>query len=75
MVTGSKMLLTGGALSENIWWMVGSTVNLEAMVTFKGSILSASTITLGSGTAVNGGLYSSSTITLADNKVGLVVPS
>jgi len=72
---GANVILKGGALSENIWWVLDATVTIEGDVTFKGNILAASDIGIGAGTAVNGGIFSGAAITISDSIAGLVTPA
>lgn len=71
-LTGATMNLEGGTEAGNVWWIVGESANLEAMVDFKGNILAASNITLGAGAAIDGGLFAGDSIVLDNNKVGLI---
>lgn len=48
-VSGSQMVLTGGAQASNIFWQVGTSATLGANSVFKGNLLADQAITLNTG--------------------------
>lgn len=56
--SGSRVILTGGARAENVYWVVGTTATLGANSTFQGTILANQSITLLSGANVTGRVLS-----------------
>jgi hypothetical protein len=53
---GRKVILSGGAKSENIIWQVGSSATLGTNSVFKGNILAMASITVTTGASVEGRL-------------------
>ena len=66
---GAKMILSGGALPQNIFWSVASGVNLGTGVQFSGNILSQTAITIATGTSLNGRALAQSAVTLQGNDI------
>jgi len=54
MAAGKKVILTGGALPQNIFWQVTDMVTLGTTSHFEGNILSMTGITLITGATMNG---------------------
>jgi hypothetical protein len=54
MAAGMKVLLTGGALPQNIFWQVTGVVTLGTTSHFEGNILSQTGITFKTGATMNG---------------------
>ena len=75
LASGTKILLTGGALAENVFWAVGGTlspgygVTLGAYSTFNGNILSAKQIILETGSELTGRALSQTQVTLDANTI------
>jgi hypothetical protein len=70
--SSSSVILTGGAVWNNVFWVVGSSATLGANSTFKGTILANTTITVGSGVTVIGRMLAGAVtitgvVTLASN--------
>ena len=66
------VLLTGGAQSKNIYWLVKNKVNFDPITVFHGTIIANSDITLGRGANVTGRLISlGGSISLNNNKLFL----
>ncbi len=63
-LTTGNVLLTGGALPQNVFWRATGTVSIGAGRQFPGIVMANSTIDLGGGAAVNGRLYSLTAVTL-----------
>ncbi len=74
VTTGRQIILMGGAKASNIFWQVGTSANLEANATFKGSILADQSISLQTGAKVDGRLLARiGAVTLQANTI--TVPS
>ncbi|MBF9255462.1 DUF3494 domain-containing protein [Pontibacter sp. 172403-2] len=66
------VLLTGGAQSKNIYWLVKNKVNFEPITVFHGNIIANGDITLGRGSNVTGRVISlGGNISLNNNKLFL----
>lgn len=52
--TGSKVILTGGALPRNIFWQVGTSAVIETFAVFKGIIMADQSIVMKSSSAMEG---------------------
>jgi hypothetical protein len=61
---GVNIILTGGALAENIIWQVADTVSLGTGAHFEGTILAMTNISLGTNASINGCLYAQTAVTL-----------
>jgi len=68
---GMSVLLTGGALPQNVFWQVGGGVgvNILAGAHMEGVILAAAGINLVTGATVNGRLYTQTAVALDANAV------
>jgi hypothetical protein len=66
---GTKIILTGGALPENIFWQSFGVVSIGTTAHFEGIILAETSITLGTGASVNGRLLAQTAVTLNANSV------
>ncbi len=66
---GTRVILTGGALAENIFWQSFGVVSLGTTAHLEGSILAETSITLGSGASVNGRLLAQTAVTLSASTV------
>ncbi len=60
----TDIILTGGALPENIFWQVADTVSIGTGAHFEGTVLAKTNITLGTNTTLNGSLYAQTAVTL-----------
>lgn len=58
------VILTGGALPENVFWVVAQNVSVGTTATMNGVILSYSTIALNTGSVLNGRALSQADVTL-----------
>ncbi len=73
-LSGSRVVLAGGAQARNIFWQVGSSATLGTNSTFNGSILALTSITVTNGAVLNGrALARNGAVTLDTNMV--TVPS
>ena len=62
--SGARVVLTGGARPENIFWQVSGLADLGTTSHCEGTILSQTSITLRTGATVNGRLLAQTAITL-----------
>jgi len=53
-LTGSQIILTGGAQANNIFWVVGSSATLGTTSVFKGTIMAYASITITTGVSLDG---------------------
>jgi ice-binding like protein len=53
-LTGSQIILTGGAQASNVFWVVGSSATLGTTSVFKGTIMAYASITITTGATVDG---------------------
>lgn len=60
----TNIILSGGALAENIIWQVADTVSIGTGAHFEGTILAMTNISLGTNASVNGSLYAQTAVTL-----------
>jgi hypothetical protein len=60
----TQVILSGGALPENIYWQVFGAVELDTTSHFEGVILSQTSIVLNTGASVNGRLLAQTAVTL-----------
>ncbi|MFN3712038.1 MAG: ice-binding family protein [Alcanivoracaceae bacterium] len=66
---GRAVILTGGALPENVFWQVAGEVTLQPSATFNGIILSQTGVVLKSGATINGRALAQTAVTLISNTV------
>jgi hypothetical protein len=55
--SSSVVLLTGGALAKNVYWLVGSSATLGTSSTFNGTIIASASITDDGGSTIHGHLF------------------
>ena len=65
----SQVVLTGGALAANVYWVVNGAAGTGADSTFVGSILADGAITLGARSVLIGHALATGTVTLSDNTI------
>lgn len=65
----AKVILTGGALPQNVFWQTAGVVALNTTSHMEGVILSQTAITLATGATVNGRLLAQTAVTLQNNAV------
>jgi hypothetical protein len=63
----SQIVLTGGALPQNVFWQIDTGLTVGATAIFKGIILTGTTVTLGANTVMVGRLLSQTAITMNTN--------
>jgi hypothetical protein len=69
MTAAKNVILTGGALPQNIFWQVSGAVTIGANVNFKGIILGQTAITFGNLASINGRLLAQSAVNLGATTV------
>ena len=67
--SGARVMLTGGALAENVFWQVAGVVALGTTAHMEGVVLSQTAITLNTGATVTGRLLAQTAVTLAGNTI------
>ena len=68
-VAGTKVILAGGALPQNVFWQTNTNVSILAGAQFRGIILAGTNIALGNGASVDGRLFSGTAVTLNTNTI------
>ena len=68
--SGVQITLAGGALPQNIYWVVSSAADLATTSNFKGTILSGTGIDMKTGATINGRLLAKTAVTLDHNTIG-----
>jgi hypothetical protein len=72
-VPASEVILSGGALPQNVYWVVGSSATLGTYSIFQGSILAKASVSVDTGATLDGrALALNGAVTLDTNKI--VVP-
>jgi hypothetical protein len=66
---GVHLVLSGGALPENVFWQVSGNVSLGTTAQFDGTILCQTGITLNTGASITGRLLAQTAVTLDANTV------
>ncbi len=69
MAAAKSVILTGGALPQNVFWQVSGAVAMGANTHFEGIILGKTAITFGSLASINGRLLAQTAVTLIQNTV------
>lgn len=67
--SATQVILTGGALPQNVFWVVAGAVDIGTTALMQGVILSATSINLQTGATVNGRLLAQTSVTLDQNTV------
>jgi hypothetical protein len=68
----SQVILSGGALPQNIFWQVGSSATLGTTTTFQGIIMAQASVSLDTGAVLNGSaLARTGAVTLLSNPVNV----
>lgn len=62
----SKVVLTGGALANNVFWQVSGAVSFGAGAEYVGTFLGAGAITLGDGASIKGRALTPGTVTVTN---------
>jgi ice-binding like protein len=69
LASAKRVVLSGGALPQNVVWQVAGIVKLGTTAHMEGIVLGKTQITLGTGASVNGRLFAQTQVTLAGNAV------
>ena len=68
----SQVIMSGGALSKNVFWQVGSSATLGTNTTFAGNIMAQASITVTTGATLNGrALARTGAVSLDSNPVNV----
>ena len=67
--SATRVILTGGALPQNVFWQVFGVVSIGTTAHMEGQVLSQTSITLRTGASANGRLLAQTAVTLAGNAV------
>ena len=65
----TQVILTGGALPQNVFWVSAATVTVGATAVMQGVVLSQTNIGMGAGSTVNGRLLAQTAVTLNQTTV------
>jgi type VI secretion system secreted protein VgrG len=70
--SNAAVVLSGGALAQNVYWQVGSSATLGTGTNFRGNLVALQSITLNSGATLTGrALARNAAVTLDANAVAL----
>ncbi|HVS89651.1 MAG TPA: ice-binding family protein [Candidatus Acidoferrum sp.] len=72
--SGSRVVLTGGAIAKNVSWQVGSSASVGTGGVFEGNILALDSITLKTGAKLNGRALARNAAVTLDNGTITVPP-
>jgi len=68
----SDVILSGGALPQDVFWQVGSSATLGTTTTFAGTIMAQASVSLGTGATLDGrAMARTGGVTLLDNAVNV----
>jgi hypothetical protein len=67
--SATNVILTGGALAQNIFWQVSGNVFLDTTAHFEGVVLGQTEITLATGASLNGRMLAQTAVNLDSNVV------
>lgn len=67
--SGKRVILSGGALAENVVWQVAGVVTIGTTAHMEGRLFSQTAISMGTGARVNGRLYAQTAVTMASATV------
>ncbi|HWZ27909.1 MAG TPA: ice-binding family protein [Gemmatimonadales bacterium] len=65
----ARVVLTGGAQAQNVFWQVAGIVSLGTTAHMEGVVMSQTAITLNTGASANGRLLAQTAVTLAGNAI------
>lgn len=69
LANGQSVLLSGGALAENVFWQVSGLVDLGTTAHCEGTVLTMTSARLGTGASIEGRLLAQTAVTLDGNTV------
>lgn len=64
MAANTQIILTGGLLAENIYWVVADTVAIGVGSDFQGIILAMTNVSMGTGSSIMGMIYAQTSVSL-----------
>jgi len=64
IASGEKMILSGGAQAQNIFWQVAGVTNIASASVFNGNILDKTAVTMQKGASLNGKALAQTNVTL-----------
>ena len=67
--SATSILLTGGALPQNVFWQVAGAVNMGTYSNFQGIVLSMTAISMATKATIHGRLYAQTAVSLQMNDV------
>lgn len=67
--SATRVILTGGALPQNVFWQVAGVVAIGTTAHMEGVVLSQTAITMATGASANGRLLAQTAVTLAGNAI------
>jgi hypothetical protein len=67
MSSATSIILTGGALPQNVFWQVSGQVDIDTTAHFEGVVLTQTSITLRTGASINGRLLAQTAVNLDGN--------
>jgi hypothetical protein len=67
--SATKVILTGGALAQNVFWQVAGVVDVGTTAHSEGTVMSLTSITLHTGASANGRLFAQTAVTLGGSTV------
>jgi hypothetical protein len=65
----TKVILTGGAVAQNVFWQVAGVVDIGTTADIEGGVSSLTSITLHTGATANGRLFAQTAVSLGGNTV------
>jgi hypothetical protein len=75
VATSVTVTMSGGATSNNVFWVVGGQTTIHAGVTFNGIILDYTSIAMQSGATLTGRALAQAAVTLIGNTIGIESPN
>ena len=66
---GARVILSGGAMAKNVFWVAAEDVEIQANSHLEGIVLGKTKIIMGSDATVNGRLFSQTAVTLIANPI------
>ena len=72
--SATRVVLTGGALSKNIFWQAADVVSIGTTAHFEGVVLAKTMVAVKTGASVNGRLLAQTAVTLQKNAVTQPAP-
>jgi hypothetical protein len=69
MSSAAKIVLSGGALSKNVFWQVAGLVDIGTTAHFEGTVLCQTAITLRTGASINGRLLAQTAVSIDGSAV------